>query len=112
MKDKPIVPRELAQRDVEETVAYYFEEGSEPAALSFIAALERAYVHIGRNPATGSLRYAHSLNLAGLRSWPLTRYPQLVLYVDREDHIDVWRVLHGRRDLSEWLQMPVSTMAS
>lgn len=112
MKAKPIVPRERAQQDVDETIAYYFEEGSVPAAFGFIAALERAYVHIGRNPATGSLRYAHSLNLHGLRSWPLSRYPQLVLYVDREDHVDVWRVLHGRRDLSEWLQMPASPMAS
>ena len=43
------------------------------------------------------------LNIPGLRSWPLTRYPHLVFYMEREDHIDVWRVLHGVRDIPAWL---------
>jgi toxin ParE1/3/4 len=78
-------------------------ENAEQAALGFIDALEQAYVHIGRHPATGSPRYAHELNLPGLRSWSLTRYPHLVFYIEREDHIDVWRVLHGQRDIPAWL---------
>jgi toxin ParE1/3/4 len=43
------------------------------------------------------------LDLPGLRSWPLTRYPHLVFYIERSDHIDVWRVLHGQRDIPVWL---------
>ena len=66
-------------------------------------AREQAYVHIGRHPATGSPRYAHELDLPGLRSWPLTRYPHPVFYIERSDHIDVWRVLHGQRDVPAWL---------
>jgi toxin ParE1/3/4 len=31
------------------------------------------------------------------------RYPYLVFYVERDDHIDVWRVLHGQRDIPAWL---------
>ena len=58
---------------------------------------------VGRNAATGSPRYAHELDLPGLRSWPLKRYPYLIFYVEREDHIDVWRVLHGERDIPAWL---------
>jgi toxin ParE1/3/4 len=46
------------------------------------------------------------LNLPGLRSWPLTRFPHLVFYVERPEHIDVWRVLHGRRDIPVWMQEP------
>jgi toxin ParE1/3/4 len=46
------------------------------------------------------------LNLPGLRSWPLTRYPYLVFYVERSDHVDVWRVLHGQRDIPGWMQEP------
>ena len=45
----------------------------------------------------------HELNLPGLRFWPLTRYPHLVFYVERPDHIDVWRVLHGTRDIPQWM---------
>lgn len=63
MKAKLVVPRELAQRDVEDAVAHYLTEGTETAALGFIDALEHAYRHIGRHPATGSPRYAHELNL-------------------------------------------------
>jgi toxin ParE1/3/4 len=37
------------------------------------------------------------LNLPGLRFWPLTRYPHLVFYIEMDDHVDVWRVLHGER---------------
>ena len=69
-------------------------------------ALEKAYAHIARHPATGSPRYAHELNLPGLRDWPLTRYPHLVFYVEHPDQIDVWRVLHGQRDIPAWMQEP------
>ena len=106
MKVKPVVPREQARQDVEDAVAHHIAEDAEAAALGFIDALEKAYSHIGRHPATGSPRYAHELTLPGLRSWPLTRYPYLVFYVERRDHIDVWRVLHGHRDIPAWMQEP------
>ncbi len=106
MKTLAIIPRALALRDVDEAVAHYLEEGAAQAALGFIAALEQAYAHVGRHPSTGSPRYAHALNLPGLRCWPLRRYPQMIFYIERADHVDVWRVLHGRRDISGWLQAP------
>ncbi len=104
MKAKPVIPRQQANQDVEDAVSYYLGEHAETAALGFIDELERAYAHIARNPNAGSPRYAHELDLPGLRSWPLKRYPHLVFYVDRNDHIDVWRVLHGMKDLPAWLQ--------
>jgi len=103
---KPAIPRVQANRDVDEAIAYYLSEASEAVALGFIDALEEAYRHVGRQPATGSPRYAHELNLPGLRAWSLTRYPYLVFYVERPDHIDVWRVLHGQRDIPAWMQEP------
>ena len=65
--------------------------------------MEAAYDQIGRYPATGSPRYDHELNLPGLRSLPLHGFPHLVLYVEQEDHVDVWRVLHGQRDIPSWM---------
>ena len=106
MKAKPVVPREQAHRDVEDAIAHYLAEGAETAALGFIDALEDGYRHIGRHPAAGSPRYAHELNLPGLRPWPLTRYPYLVFYVEHPDHVDVWRVLHGQRDIPGRMQEP------
>lgn len=106
MKSKPVIPRVLACRDVDEAIGYYLDEGADEAALGFVDALEQAYTHISRHPGTGSPRYAHELNLPGLRTWPLTRYPYLVFYVEWTDHIDVWRVLHGQRDIPAWMQEP------
>jgi toxin ParE1/3/4 len=106
VKAKPVVPRALASRDVDEAIEYYVEQEAAQSALGFIEALERTYAHIARFPATGSPRYAHELNLPGLRCWPLSGYPFLVFYVDLDDRIDVWRVLHGQRDIPAWMRAP------
>jgi toxin ParE1/3/4 len=75
MRSKPVTPTHRARQDVETEIDHYlFDEESERAALGFIAAIEEAYVQLGRNPAMGSPRYAYELNLPGLRSWPLKRY--------------------------------------
>lgn len=100
---KPVVPRELASRDVEAAIAHYLVDAGERVALGFIDSLEQAYRHIASQPASGSPRHGHELNLPGLRSWPLLRYPYLVFHVELPDRIDVWRVLHGQRDIPAWL---------
>lgn len=106
MNVKRAIPRAAADRDVNEAIDHYLGEGAEQAALKFIDALEQALQHIGRHPATGSPRYAHELDLPGLRCWQVKGYPHLVFYVERDDHIDVWRVLHGSRDIPAWMQAP------
>ena len=103
---KPVAPRVQASRDVDEALAYYLNEASEAAALGFVDSLDKAYSHIARRPATGSPRYSHELNLPGLRTWALGRYPFIVFYVERPDHIDVWRVLHSQRDIPVWMKGP------
>ena len=103
MKSKLILPRESASRDVEDVVDYYLNKVGEQIALGFVDALEQAYHHIASHPASGSPRYDHELNLPGLRYWPLQRYPYLVFYVELSSHIDIWRVLHGQRDIPAWL---------
>jgi toxin ParE1/3/4 len=34
-----------------------------------------------------------------LRTWRLGRFPWLVFYVEAEERVEVWRVLHGARDI-------------
>jgi toxin ParE1/3/4 len=103
---KVIVPRHLANKDVEEAIDHYLGEAGEKVALRFVEELEKAYAHIARHPASGSPRYAHQLGLADLRFWPVGRYPFLVFYVERDEHIDVWRVLHEQRDIPAWMNEP------
>lgn len=107
MIGKPIVPREQANRDVDAAVDYYLKEAGSRVALGFIDALERAYRHISRHPASGSTRYSVELSLAGLRAWSVRRFPHVVFYVEGPDRVDVWRVLHGTRDIPAWMQETV-----
>lgn len=102
MKPKPLHPSESASRDVEDAVDYYLNEAGEEIALAFVKALEQAYLQIAGQPASGSPRNAHELNLPGLRSWPLQSYPYFVFYVEPPNHIDIWRVLPDQLDISAW----------
>lgn len=106
MSPKPVIPREQARRDVEAAVDFYVREAGERTALRFIDALERTYRAISRSPGAGSPRYGHELGLPSVRSRPTGRFPYLIFYVEREDHVDVWRVLHAHRDIPVWLQTP------
>ncbi|HEY1752491.1 MAG TPA: type II toxin-antitoxin system RelE/ParE family toxin [Caulobacteraceae bacterium] len=104
MSAKRVVPREQARRDAEEAIDHYLQEAGDRVALRFIDALEESFRRIGLSPAAGSPRYAHELGLPGLRFRRLTRFPYLVFYLEQGDHIDVWRVLHAKRDIPAWLQ--------
>ena len=103
MKPKALMQRTLALGDIDQAITRYLEQEAPAAALGFVEALERAYTHISKNPATGSPRYAHALSIPELRSWPLSKYPYFVFYVERSEHIDVWRVLHMKRDIPAWM---------
>ena len=98
---KPLVRHERADRDVLEAIEYYLQNAPE-VALAFIDSLEQACRNIQRRPGAGSPRHAHELNLPGLRFWRCKRFPYLVFYVETTDQINIWRVLHGSRDIPAW----------
>ena len=104
MSHKRAVLRARADRDIEESIDFYLRESAPPAALKFIDSLQQALGDAERHPAIGSTRYATELDLPGLRFWQIKGYPHLVFYMECEYYIDVWRVLHARRDIPVWLQ--------
>ena len=105
MRAKPVIPTRLARQDVEDEVTHYLvDEGSEQAALGFIAEIEQAYERLSKHANIGSPRYAYELGIPDLRSWPLDRYPHLIFYIERDAHVEVWRVLNGKRDIPAWLE--------
>ena len=91
---------------IDEAVEHYFIEAGEAVALAFIDALEDAIRQIGEQPAAGSPRYAHELDIPAMRFGPVGTFPYLVFYVRREAEVDVWRVLHGARDIAAWMRRP------
>jgi toxin ParE1/3/4 len=100
---KAVIPRAKAQADVEQAIDHYTAEAGAEIALNFIDALEQAYAFIGDTPAGGSPRWAMELSLPGLRSTRMKRFPWLIFYTEQETHVDVWRVLHARRDMPNWV---------
>ncbi|MCE2483326.1 MAG: type II toxin-antitoxin system RelE/ParE family toxin [Alphaproteobacteria bacterium] len=99
MSGKPVVLRERARCDIEEAIEHYLAEAGAAVALDLVDAPE-----IGERPRTGSLRYAHELDIPGLRFRVAGKFPYLVFYVEKEAEVDVWRVLHGVRDVAAWMR--------
>jgi toxin ParE1/3/4 len=96
---KPVQLRRLAAADIDAAVDHYRSEGSPDVARRFIDAVERATAHLARNPHNGSLRFSYELDIPDLRCWPISRFPYLIFYVEQGTQIDVWRILHTRRDI-------------
>lgn len=109
MSRKPVLSRERVDRDIEEAIEHYLAEASPEIALGFIGALNATYRLISRHPASGPPRHAHELGLPGLRCAPVRGYPYLVFYAERDDRVDVWRVLHGERHIPAWMREPPLT---
>lgn len=103
---KSVVPRQRAEQDVENAFNGYLVEAGPEVAVAFVDALEQAMSHISRHPGSGSPRYAHELNIPGLRHWPLRKFPHLIFYVEVPSHVEVWRVLHSHSDIPSWMQAP------
>lgn len=72
-------------------------------AIDVIESLERCVRQIGSSPHLGSLRFSYELDVPELRVLATRRFPYLVFYVPNDDGIDVWRVLHSRRDIPDTL---------
>ena len=106
MSDKPVVLRERARRDIDGVIERYLGEAGPAVALAFVDALQGALRQIGAQPAAGSPRYAHELDIPGLRFRKVGKFPYLVLHVETEAQVDVWRVLHGARDIPAWMREP------
>lgn len=104
--------RAAAESDVAEAADYYREEAGPEIALGFIDSIETAITHLGEYPLSGSLRFAFELGIPDLRSWSLPRVPYLIFYVPDDDRIDIWRVLHARRDIPTFLAADPDTPGS
>lgn len=95
---KPVVPRERADMDIDEAIAYYAKEAPQMVD-NLIDAFETAFNAISDAPKTGSPRYGISLDIPGLRFMLTEQFPYAIFYVEHTHYIDLIRVLHQRRDI-------------
>jgi toxin ParE1/3/4 len=91
--------RKRAATDIDDAVTYYRANAGIDVASRFIDATERTVNQISRAPRSGSLRFAYDLEIPDLRVRPNALFPHLVFYVVGNDAVDVWRIVHSRRDM-------------
>lgn len=90
--------------DFRSTVLWYRETAGSDLAERFARAVEAAASDISMFPALDSTRYAEYLRIPSLRSRAVADFPYLVFYIERESHIEIWRLLHTDRDVPELLR--------
>ena len=99
---KRLVVQRRAMRDLEAARAYYQVEAPHMVG-EFAKEVDAEFLHLQRNPGTGSTRYGLLVGMPGLRSWPLTQFTYLIFYFDRDQQIVIARVLHQARDIPNHL---------
>ena len=109
MAVRPVRLRERAATDIERAADYYLGEAGAAVALRFVDAVERAVSQISRSPQSGSLRFSYELEIPDLRVRPVARFPYLVFYVVGDEIVEVWRILHTRRDIPSAIASDIKT---
>ena len=104
MSNKLLALHNRAELDVEVALSYYRSLMTPLVSDKFLAALEKSFNFLIRFPKAGSVRLGEQIGRSDIRSWPLNKYPYLVVYKELPDQVDVFRVLHQRRDLVKWMK--------
>ena len=104
MKRAHLRPQALADR--KDAARYYRLEASTHIAEEMVAATRKALDQIGANTGIGSPRIGQELGIPGLRSWRVSGFPLTWFYFEREDCLDVVRLLGERQDILSILNVP------
>jgi toxin ParE1/3/4 len=96
---------ELANQDIHSVINHYIDLQAAKAGTEFLVALEMAYKFIGQFPDAGSKRLGISMRLPELRTWSLTKFPYSLIYMCDAQCIDIFRLLHHKRDMPNYLNI-------
>lgn len=97
---KPAVLRPQALRDQQYQARCYRKDAGPPLAVKAVKAINAALDQIEFDPGIGSPLMGKVLGIAGLRTWHVTKFPLLWFYLERNDHLDVVRLLGECQDLA------------
>lgn len=96
---KPARLRPQAKRDRHAEIRHYREVAGARVAETLVLATEHALDQLERQPGIGSPMVGKLLGIPVLRSWRVTGFPLMWFYVERDDHLDVIRLLGERQDV-------------
>ena len=91
--------RPLAEADLMGVVLHYASEAGLLLAERVFEAAMASLKPIERMPAIGSPRLGQLCDIPGLRAWRVEGFPMQWLYFERDDHLDVVRLLGDRQDI-------------
>ncbi len=98
MKSCTINPQ--AQTDIAEIAEYLFFEGSEEISFRFLDAFWASAVFLSENPYLGRSAELQNLHELDIRIWRVKGFESwLIFYRPTEVGIEIFRILHGARDL-------------
>ena len=96
----PVIPRERAHEDLVGILNYYDCQAGVVITADFIREFSLAQTQVSKYPKIGSTRLCEKANLLNLRVWSLRKYPHQIFYRVEIDRVDVWRILHSRRNFT------------
>lgn len=96
---------ELANQDIHSVINHYIDLQAAKAGTEFLVALEKAYEFIGQFPDAGSKRLGILMRLPELRTWSLTKFPYSLIYMCDAQCVDIFRLLHHKRDMPNYLNI-------
>jgi len=98
-----IVIKPRASIDLDEHFAYIAANNFD-VALRFFDAARQTFSQLAQMPGVGSLYNIENPRLVGLRKWAVRGFDKhLIFYVERDECIEIVRLLHAARDLQEIL---------
>jgi toxin ParE1/3/4 len=101
---KRIIIRPKASQDLEKHFAYIAENNLE-AALRFFDSARSTIAQLARMPGIGSLYPIENPRLQELRKWAVKDFRKyLIFYFERDDAIEVVRILYAAQDISSIFQ--------
>ena len=94
-------PHRPAIADVHDIICHDREQAATTVAENFAIEIDEAYARLRQHPNIGSPRPALDLDIDGVKSWALKRFPHQIFYEIQNDHVELWRILHPRRDITQ-----------
>ncbi|MFY9137038.1 type II toxin-antitoxin system RelE/ParE family toxin [Zwartia sp.] len=101
MPPKSIIPHRHAVDDLLDAVDYYREHAGTLVAEKFSFEIDQALERLSKHPNIGSPRPALDLDIECIKSWALKRFPHQIFYEIQDNHVELWRILHPRRDITQ-----------
>ncbi len=92
--------RPAAEDDLLSLARWYGERGGRLLAEKFFDEARQALLTVEAMPTIGSPRLGLQCEQPGLRSWALEHFPVRWFYFERDDCVDVVRLLGERQDIA------------